>query len=122
MPEFLNPFPGRVPDRKLGREELVRALRLDLAAEHEAVHLYLAHADACDDPLAEAVLRDIADEERKHIGEFMRLIHILAGNEQQLTDAGAQEVEQMRKDAVTRRRGDAGTRETVGSLMEKKEG
>ena len=72
MPEFLNPFTGRVPDRKLGKEELVRALRLDLAAEHEAVHLYLAHADACDDPLAEAVLRDIADEERKHIGEFQR--------------------------------------------------
>ncbi len=38
MPEFLNPFTGRVPDRKLSKAELVRALRLDLAAEHEAVH------------------------------------------------------------------------------------
>ncbi len=116
MPEFLNPFPGRVPERKLGKEELVRALRLDLAAEHEAVHLYLAHADACDDPLAEAVLRDIADEERKHIGEFLRLIMILTGNEQQLNDAGAQEVEQLRSTLAGRQK------ETVGSLMEKKEG
>ena len=113
MPEFLNPFPGRVPDRKLGKEELVRALRLDLAAEHEAVHLYLAHADACDDPLAEAVLRDVADEERKHIGEFLRLIVILTGNEQQLNDAGAQEVEQMRSTLPSRQK------VTVGSLMEK---
>jgi rubrerythrin len=96
MPEFLNPFPGRVPERKLGREELVRALRLDLAAEHEAVHLYLAHADAADDPLAEAVLRDIADEDRVHIGEFQRLIGILTGDEQQFLDAGAQEVENVR--------------------------
>ncbi len=115
MPEFLNPFPGRVPDRKLGKEELVRALRLDLAAEHEAVHLYLAHADACEDPLAEAVLRDIADEERKHIGEFMRLILLLTGNEQQLTDSGAQEVEQMRSTLAGNKK------TTVGSLIETKE-
>ena len=116
MPEFLNPFPGKVPDRKLGKEELVRALRLDLAAEHEAVHLYLAHADAAGDPLAEAVLRDIANEERKHIGEFQRLIGILTGDEQQFTDAGAQEVEQLRTALPGRHK------ETVGSLMEKKEG
>jgi len=116
MPEFLNPFPGRVTDRKLGKEELVRALRLDVAAEHEAVHLYLAHADACDDPLAEAVLRDIADEERTHVGEFQRLILLLTGDEQQFNDAGAQEVEQMRKNLAGR------SRETVGSLIEKKEG
>lgn len=115
MPEFLNPFPGRVPDRKLGKEELVRALRLDLAAEHEAVHLYLAHADACDDPLAQAVLRDIADEERVHIGEFQRLIVILTGNEQQLADAGAHEVEQMKSAILGRQK------QTVGSLIEKKE-
>jgi len=115
VPEFLNPFTGRVPERKLGKEELVRALRLDLAAEHEAVHLYLAHADACDDPLAEAVLRDIADEERVHIGEFQRLILILTGNEQQLNDAGAQEVEQMRSALSSQQK------VTVGSLMEKKE-
>ena len=38
MPEFLNPFTGVVPERKMTKEELVRALRQDLAAEHEAVH------------------------------------------------------------------------------------
>jgi rubrerythrin len=114
LPEFLNPFPGRVPDRKLGREELVRALRLDLAAEHEAVHLYLAHADACDDPLAQAVLRDIANEERTHIGEFQRLIILLTGDEQQFSDAGAEEVEEMRKSLAGR------GRETIGSLIDKK--
>lgn len=116
MPEFLNPFPGKVPERKLNKEELVRALRLDLAAEHEAVHLYLAHADVCDNPLAEAVLRDIANEERKHIGEFQRLILLLTGDEQQFNDEGAQEVEQLRLTLPGRHR------ETIGSLIEKKEG
>jgi len=96
MPEFLNPFSGRVPERKLTRAELVRAIRLDLAAEEEAVHLYLAHADATDDPLAEKVLRDIADEERVHIGEFARLLAILTGDEDAWLARGAREVDEMK--------------------------
>ncbi len=81
MPEFTNPFSGILPDRKLTAEELLRGLRLDLAAEHEAVHIYLAHAEATDHPLAKKVLIDIANEERVHAGEFARLIGIIAEDE-----------------------------------------
>jgi rubrerythrin len=95
MPEFTNPFIGNVPDRKLTKEELIRAIRLDLAAEHEAVHVYMAHADACDDPLAKKVLIDIADEERVHAGEFARLLSILAKDEDDLLAEGAEEVNEM---------------------------
>lgn len=35
MPDFINPFSGMVPERNLSLAELVRALRLDLASEHE---------------------------------------------------------------------------------------
>ena len=34
MPDFVNPFSGKIPDRKLTLSELIRALRLNLAAEH----------------------------------------------------------------------------------------
>jgi len=95
MPEFLNPFSGKVPERKLTLEELIRAIRLDLAAEHEAVHLYMAHAEATDHPLAKKVLIDIADEERVHAGEFARLISILTGDEDNFLAKGAQEVDEM---------------------------
>jgi rubrerythrin len=95
MPEFLNPFSGKLPERKLSMEELIRALRLDLAAEHEAVHLYLAHADATDHPLAKKVLEDIANEERVHAGEFARLISLLTEDEDALLAKGAQEVDEM---------------------------
>lgn len=95
MPEFLNPFSGKVPERKLTLEELVRAIRLDLAAEHEAVHLYMAHADATDHPLAKKVLIDIANEERVHVGEFARLISILTGDEDKFLAEGAEEVDEM---------------------------
>jgi len=95
MPEFVNPFTGLVPGRKMTDAELLRALRLDLSAEQEAIHLYLAHADATDNELAKKVLRDIADEERVHAGEFQRLIKILASDEESLLAQGAQEVNDM---------------------------
>jgi rubrerythrin len=121
MPEFLNPFSGKVPDRKLTIEELIRAIRLDLAAEHEAVHLYMAHADATDHPLAKEVLIDIANEERVHAGEFARLLQILTGDEDTFLAEGVEEVDEMaaelgkpeEKAAVA-----GGEETTIGSLKE----
>ncbi len=94
MPEFLNPFSGVVP-RKMTKEELIRAIRLNIAAEHEAVHLYMAHADATDDAFARQVLTDIANEEREHIGEFMELLRRLAPDEAEYLEAGRREVVEM---------------------------
>ena len=93
MPEFVNPFSGKVPDRKLTPQELVRAVRLNLAAEEEAVHLYLAEADAADNPLAVKVLTDVANEERVHAGEFQHLIQLLTGDEDKWFGMGAAEVD-----------------------------
>lgn len=95
MPEFVNPFSGMVPDRKMSKRELTRAIRLNLAAEEEAVHLYEAMADATDDALAKEVLQDIADEERVHAGEFQRLLNILLEDEEDLLADGAEEVDEM---------------------------
>ena len=95
MPEFLNPFSGLTPDRKMSERELTRAIRLALSAEEEAVHLYEALADATDHPLAKAVLQDIANEERVHAGEFQRLHNILLDDEERLLAEGAAEVDEM---------------------------
>ena len=95
MADFTNPFSGNIPDRKMTHGELLRAIRLDLAAEEEANNIYLAHADATDNELAKAVLRDIADEERVHAGEFQRLLSILAEDEERLLKKGADEVNEM---------------------------
>ena len=117
MPEFLNPFSGKVPDRKLTTEELIRAIRLDLAAEHEAVHLYMAHADATDHPLAKEVLIDIANEERVHAGEFSRLLQVLTGDEEKWLAEGAEEVDEMAAElGETEEAGGEDT--TIGSLKE----
>lgn len=119
MPEFTNPFVGNVPDRKLTKQELIRAIRLNIAAEHEAVHLYMAHAEATDHPLAKEVLVDIANEEREHIGEFMELLEILTGDEDEWNTAGRREVREMaegvgEEDVSTDEEGGEAT--TIGSL------
>lgn len=98
MPEFTNPFSGVTPGRKLSDSELARALRLDLAAEEEAIHIYEAHADATDNDLAKKVLLDIANEERVHVGEFQRLLNILLKDEEAFLAEGAEEVNEMAED------------------------
>ena len=95
MPDFSNPFSGNVPNRMMTTEELIRALRLNVAAEEEATFLYMAHAEATDNPLAQKVLLDIANEERVHVGEFTRLIHLLTGDEETYMARGAAEVDAM---------------------------
>ncbi len=78
MPEFGTPFSGLKKDRKLTKEELIRAIRFMVAAEYEAIQLYMQLAESTDNKLAIEVLGDIADEERVHAGEFLRLLHELA--------------------------------------------
>ena len=122
MPEFVNPFSGKIPDRKLTDGELVRAIRLDLAAEEEAVHLYMAHAEATDNPLAKKVLEDIANEERQHAGEFQRLLQILTGDEDKWLADGAGEVDEMAaevgKTAMPKPAPAATEKPTIGPMKE----
>jgi len=94
MPEFGLPFSGKANDRKLTDSELIRSIRFMVAAEYEAVQLYMQLAESTDNKLAIEVLKDIADEERVHAGEFLRLLHELAPDEQKFYAEGAEEVEE----------------------------
>ena len=102
------------------KRELTRAVRLALAAEEEAVHLYEALADATDDALAKEVLQDIADEERVHAGEFQRLLNILLDDEEKWLAEGAAEVDEMAEELAEDSNSDEAEEEsdelTVGSL------
>ena len=94
MPEFASPFSGLAHDRKLTDQELVRAIRYMVAAEYEAIQLYMQLAESTDNKLAIEVLKDIADEERVHAGEFLRLLRELAPDEEKFYVEGAKEVEE----------------------------
>jgi len=94
MPDFGSPFSGLVNNRKVTDQELIRAIRFMIAAEYEAIQLYMQLAESTSNKLAIEVLRDIADEERVHAGEFLRLLHELAPDEEKFYSQGAEEVEE----------------------------
>jgi rubrerythrin len=97
MAVFGSPFSGLANDRKLTDTELIRAIRFMVAAEYEATQLYLQLAESTDNKLAVEVLKDIADEELVHVGEFLRLLRELAPDEGKLYAEGAKEVEKVIK-------------------------
>lgn len=122
MPAFANPFQGNV-ERKMNKEELVQAIRLDIAGELEAIYLYDAHVQATDDVLAKTVISDIRDEEKAHIGELMTLMRALDPKEAELFASGETEVREMLEElgipGATSGQPAAG-QGTVGSLLDEK--
>jgi len=97
MSEFGNPFSGLASDRKLTEPELVRAIRFMVSAEYEAIQLYMQLAESTDNELAKEVLVDIADEEKIHAGEFLRLLYELAPDEKGFYEKGFKEVEELKE-------------------------
>lgn len=99
MPAFGTPFSGLAKEGTLTHEELIRAVRFLVAAEYEATQMYVQIAESTDDELAADVLSDIADEERVHAGEFLRLLKHLAPDEERFYREGAAEVEALMEKA-----------------------
>ena len=95
MPEFSSPFSLLKNDRKLTHDELVRSIRFMIAAEYEAIQLYQQTAESTDNVLAKEVLIDIANEEKEHAGEFLRLLRELDPEEEGFYKDGYEEVEEM---------------------------
>jgi uncharacterized protein len=94
MPNFGNPFSGNI-DRKISREELIQAIRLDIAGEIEAIFTYDSHVLATEDPMAKKIIGDIRDEEKAHVGELMALLRMLDPNEAGFFEEGQEEVKEL---------------------------
>jgi len=93
MPDSGPAFSGSANDRKLTEDELIRAIRFMVASEQKTIELYMQLAASTDNTLAVKVLTDIADQESMHAGEFLRLLHELAPDEEESYAGGAKEVE-----------------------------
>ena len=94
MADLANPFIANV-DRKMTDDELIQALREDVVGELEAIMLYDAHVQATDNEKAKAVLSDIRDEEKVHMGELITLIRHLDPDEAEFFKDGEDEVEEL---------------------------
>ena len=88
-----DPFEANLP-RPLSNEELIQALRVDIAGELEAIIGYEAHVMATTDERVKKVLTHIANEERRHVGQLQQLLFVLNPGEQQYFDQGLQAIQQ----------------------------
>lgn len=71
---FTHPFPGISDDRALEQEDMAKVLRLDAAAELDAINLYQAHIDAIADPEIRRVIESVQDDEKQHLAEFLTAV------------------------------------------------
>ncbi|HOQ75290.1 MAG TPA: demethoxyubiquinone hydroxylase family protein [Thermoclostridium sp.] len=94
MAVFGHPFQANV-ERKMTKEELIQAIRLDIAGELEAIYIYDAHVQATDNEIAKKVIADIRDEEKAHVGELMALLRALDPEEARHFAEGEEEVREM---------------------------
>lgn len=94
MAGFGNPFGANVP-RKMTKDELIQAVRLNIAGELEAIYVYDAHIQATDDLVAKKIIGDIRDEEKAHVGELLTLLKYLDPKEAQFFSEGEDEVREM---------------------------
>jgi rubrerythrin len=109
----------------LTKEELIQAIRLNLAGELEAIYVYDAHVQATDDPVAKKVIGDIRDEEKAHVGELMALLRYLDPEEANHFAAGEGEVQEMLEElglsstATAEQEKSTPAQPTIGSLIQK---
>ena len=118
MPAFANPFQANV-DRTMTLQELLEAIRLDIASELEAIYIYDAHVQATDNEAAKKVLSDIRDEEKAHVGELQTLLGVLDPSEITFHASGEAEVHEMLAELGHGQAPSAPSGATVGSLLDK---
>lgn len=75
--QFTSPDQVRTHAEPFDDHETLRALRLDLAAELDAINLYQSHIEAISDPHVQAVLARIRDDEKEHVAQLMSVLHII---------------------------------------------
>ena len=81
------------PDKKLDDREISRAIRLAIAAELDAVHLYELIVDSSDDSDLKKVLQSISDEEKVHAGELQELLKKFDKDDEKFLEDGKKEVQ-----------------------------
>jgi len=95
--EFTKPFDNIEQKKKITEDELEKALRLDIAAELEAVNLYESHASASPNKDITEILESLADEEKVHVGELQKALELVGTDDKEKAEEGAKEVEKENK-------------------------
>lgn len=85
------------PEGTLDERELARVIRLAIAAELDATHLYELIVDTSDDDTVKKVLQDISNEEKVHVGELQELLKKFDDEDEKFLEEGKKEVQELNK-------------------------
>ncbi len=89
---------------RIGKEDLDKEiLRAAIIAELDAINLYEQMADMTRDQGLRILLRDIAKEEKTHVGEFQALLLAKDGQQEGELKEGRKEVEVLFKKGMKKR-------------------
>jgi rubrerythrin len=81
---------------KIKKEDVDRELlRVSIMAELDATSLYEQMANITDNPDLKAVLLDVAQEEKTHVGEFQTMLLRLDEEQAKELEKGRKEVEEL---------------------------
>ncbi|MCI4434001.1 MAG: ferritin family protein [Thermoplasmata archaeon] len=80
--------------KKFNKDEILMAIREDIAAEIDAINLYLSQATLIDDEFVKSVLIDIANEEKVHLGEFLSVLEKLDPEQVKAIKKGKEETKE----------------------------
>lgn len=81
-----------------GKARDIQIARLAMVAELDAANLYESMIAYAKDKDLKEILQDVADEEKKHVGEFEFILENLDPNWDQLEDEGEEEAEEKVKE------------------------
>lgn len=89
--DFTSVSPVLETDKPLNDRELARAVRISIAAEHDATHFYELVADLVEDNNIKKLFQDIANEEKVHVGEFEKVLQTLDKDNNSYVEKGKTE-------------------------------
>ncbi len=96
--DFTDPYAGTARN-KLQHSTLAQAIRIDMAAELDAINLYVTHMESTDDPIIKSIIEHIIEEEKEHLAEFEQMLFRLDQLQQQKVGKAQQEIEERKKAA-----------------------
>lgn len=95
MPEFSNCFSGNKCERKLTKEELIRAIRFSIASEFEAIQLYEQLKESIDNENIKNLLDEVSEDEKVHVGNFIYALEKLSPDDKEHCIEGRKEAQEI---------------------------
>ena len=78
-------------NKKLGPVEMLRAIKLAIASEFEAIQIYQQIMESTDDKRIINVLKEITNDEKHHAGGLYKLLEFLSPSDAEEYEYGYQE-------------------------------